>query len=145
LPSSMQAPPKTAGDRRGGKMKAASWQTFSVVNLPTTLIRLWGGAPSDSREKKILDNYMHLVLAIRLALLPYMTSEIMSGYLAHMHCYLTTLLDLFPGTSITIYQHLALHLPLLLAEHGPTHAWRCWIIERMNHVLQSLSTNHRFG
>lgn len=145
LPSSIQAIPKTLGDRGGGSLKAASWQTLALVNLPVTLIRLWGGAPAGTREARALDNFMHLVKAIRLALMPYMTPDIVNSYLSEMRQYLTTLLDLFPGTSITIYQHLALHLPLLLAEHGPTHAWRCWIVERMNHVLQSLHTNGKFG
>ncbi|KAL1750194.1 hypothetical protein FB107DRAFT_187608, partial [Schizophyllum commune] len=145
LPSSMQAAPKSAGERKGGKFKAASWLTYALVNLPITLIRLWGGAPPDSRERAMLDNYMHLVKAIRLASLPYMTSEVIESYTSEMHRYLTTLLELFPGTTITIYQHLSLHLPLLLAEHGPTHAWRCWVVERMNHVLQTLNTNNKFG
>ncbi|KAL1741381.1 hypothetical protein HDZ31DRAFT_66981 [Schizophyllum fasciatum] len=145
LPSSMQAAPKSAGERKGGKFKAASWLTYALVNLPITLIRLWGSAPSDSRERAMLDNYMHLVKAIRLASLPYMTPEVIESYTSEMHRYLTTLLELFPGTTITIYQHLSLHLPLLLAEHGPTHAWRCWVVERMNHVLQTLNTNNKFG
>ncbi|KAI5823451.1 hypothetical protein K523DRAFT_255161, partial [Schizophyllum commune Tattone D] len=145
LPSSMQAAPKTVGTRKGGKLKAASWETLVLVHLPVTLIRLWGSASSGSRERQILDNFMHLVKAVRLALLPCMTHDIVSSYLSEMLLYLRTLLQLFPGTSITIYQHLALHLPILLAEHGPTQAWRCWVVERMNYVLQTLKTNNKFG
>ncbi|KAL1697916.1 hypothetical protein EV121DRAFT_218920, partial [Schizophyllum commune] len=144
-PSSTQAPPKKTGDPSGGKLKASEYEVFGLVSVPTTLIRLWGGLDENAREKRILDNYMHLVNAVRLAIAPCTPREAVDGYANEIGQYLTSLLDVFPGASITPYQHMAAHLPLFLNAHGPTHAWRCWIVERMNFVLQSVHTNHRFG
>ncbi|KAI5821817.1 hypothetical protein K523DRAFT_257841, partial [Schizophyllum commune Tattone D] len=144
-PSSTQAPPKKPGDPSVGKLKASDYEVFGLVNLPTTLIRLWGGLAEGTREKRVLDNYMHLVKAIRLAIAPRTPEDSILEYSDEIGQYLNALLELFPGTSITPYQHMAAHLPLFLRAHGPTHSWRCWIVERMNFVLQSVHTNHRFG
>ncbi|KAI5823491.1 hypothetical protein K523DRAFT_221644, partial [Schizophyllum commune Tattone D] len=144
-PSSTQAPPKNVGEPSGGKLKASNYEVLGLVNIPTTLIRLWGGLAEDTREKRVLDNYMHLVKAVRLGTAPRTPPEAISMYADEICRYLTGLVELFPGTSITPYQHMAVHLPLFLRAHGPTHSWRCWIVERMNYVLQSLNTNNRFG
>ncbi|KIK31552.1 hypothetical protein CY34DRAFT_103141, partial [Suillus luteus UH-Slu-Lm8-n1] len=37
------------------------------------------------------------------------------------------------------------HFGELLQRFGPTHAWRCWIFERINYTLQQIPTNKKFG
>lgn len=68
-----------------------------------------------------------------------------TDYEAHMHKYLTSLLDLYPNTNITPYQHLALHFGPLLRRFGPTHAWRCFPFERYNYLVQQIPTNSKPG
>ena len=41
--------------------------------------------------------------------------------------------------------NISLHMTELLSHFGPTTAWRCWVFERYNHMLQNIQTNGRFG
>jgi hypothetical protein len=93
----------------------------------------------------MLDNFMHLVTAVKLASMRSMNAERIRSYTHHMHMYLTSLLDLYPDTTITPYQHLALHMPTFLKRFGPTHSWRCWPFERYNYLLQKIPTNMKFS
>ena len=93
----------------------------------------------------MLENYIHLVTAIKLATKRRITSEDIAGYEFHMHAYLKSLLVLYPSSSLTPYQHLALHFGPFLTRFGPTHAWRCYPFERYNHIMQRTPNNQRFG
>ena len=145
LPTWVSRTPNHPGESDWGKFTADNWRSFCLINLPITLTRLWGGKPRESREYRMLDNYMHLITAIKLATSRNITAGHISAYQAHMHAYLKSLLILYPNTSITTYQHLALHFGTLLGRFGPTHAWRCFPFERYNHQMQELTTNKRFG
>lgn len=141
-PSWITSSPPHPGEKKWGKFSADQWRSFCLYNLPVTLIRLWGDFPPDSKERQQLDNYMHLVSAIKLATMRTMTPARVEQYEYHMHAYLTTLLDLYPRTQITPYQHMSLHFGRQLREFGPTHAWRCFAFERYNYVLQNAPTNN---
>lgn len=88
---------------------------------------------------------MHLVTAVKLATMRTMTAERILQYEHHMHRYLETLLELYPGAEISSYQHMALHFGDQLRRFGPTHAWRCFPFERYNYLLQKIPTNKIFG
>ncbi|KAK0207180.1 hypothetical protein IW262DRAFT_669213 [Armillaria fumosa] len=62
-----------------------------------------------------------------------------------MRAYLQKLLELYPGSGISPYQHLSLHFGELLRSFGPNHAWRCWAFERYNGIIQKINTNNIFG
>lgn len=145
IPSWVSRAPSHPGEAKYGKFSADQWRTFCTINLPVTLIRLWGKESEDTREAKMLKNFMHLVTAIRLASMRSMTAERIDEYQRHMHRYLVTLLDLFPGTSITPYQHMSLHFGDMLRRFGPTHGWRCFPFERYNYLLQQIPTNNKLG
>jgi hypothetical protein len=145
LPSWMPAAPAHPGEKRWGKFSADQWRTFCMVNLPTTLTRLWGSLPKDSREYQVLINFLHLVSAVKLATMRKMNEERVEEYETHMHKYLTSLLELYPNTRITPYQHIALHYGPFLRRFGPTHAWRCFPFERYNYLMQQIPTNTKPG
>lgn len=145
LPSWVSPAPKHPGVSKRGKFTADQWRTFCTINLVFTLTRLWGPEPKGSRKRRMLDNFMHLVTAIKLANMRKMTTARILRYEFHIHQYLTTLLDLYPGTTISPYQHLSLHYGALLRRFGPTHAWRCFPFERYNYLLQKIPTNSKFG
>lgn len=145
LPSWLPAAPAHPGEKKWGKFSADQWRTFSMVNLPVTLIRLWGLKNRESRKHRMLVNFLHLVSAVKLATMRNVNEEQITGYEYHMHEYLTTLLDLYPETSITPYQHLSLHFGHLLRRFGPTHAWRCFPFERYNYLMQNVPTNGHLG
>lgn len=137
--------PRSPGQAKFGKFTAAQWRTFCLINLPVTVVRLWGNAAEGSNERRYLDNFMHLVTAVKLATMNRLTESRIQRYEYHIREYLSTLLELFPKTTITPYQHLSLHFSRQLRDFGPVHAWRCFAFERYNYLLQSLTTNNKFG
>jgi len=145
LPSWVSRAPRHPGVSKRGKFTADQWRTFCTINLVFTLTRLWGSEPTDSRKRKMLDNFMDLVTAVKLANMQKMTPERIHQYEIHMRRYLETLIILYPGTTVTPYQHLALHFGVLLRQFGPTHGWRCFPFERYNYLLQQIPTNMKFG
>jgi hypothetical protein len=145
LPSWVARPPSRPGEKKWGKFTADQWKTFCMQTLPVALIRLWGGQAEHSKERRRLDNFMHLVSAVKLATMHRMTEQRITEYEYHIRQYLQTLISLYPGTSITPYQHLSLHFGRHLRLFGPVHAWRCFPFERFNYILQQFPTNERFG
>ncbi|KAJ3506647.1 hypothetical protein NLJ89_g6753 [Agrocybe chaxingu] len=145
LPSWVPRAPAHPGEKRWGKFSADQWRTFCTLILPITLIRLWGSHPEDSREKQQLDNFLHLVAAVKIGTQRKITKSDIAQYEIHMHTYLTTLLTLYENAEITPYQHLALHFGPLLENFGPTQSWRCFPFERYNYLMQKIPTNQKFG
>jgi len=145
LPSWVSPAPRHPGEAKRGKFTADQWRSFCMINLPLTLNRLWGQEAQDSRKRQMLHNFMHLVSAVKLATLRCMTSERISRYAFHIHEYLKNLLQLYPATTISPYQHLALHLQDFLRRFGPVHSWRCFPFEQYNYLLQNIPTNMRLG
>ncbi|KII91440.1 hypothetical protein PLICRDRAFT_105296 [Plicaturopsis crispa FD-325 SS-3] len=145
LPSWMSTPPKEIGSTEHGKPSADEWRTFCTVNLVSTLIRLWGSDPPDSRRYKMLVNFMDLVTAVKLGSMRTTTPDRIAEYKTHMLRYLKTLLELYQGTTISPGQHLSIHMATLMERFGPTHAWRCWAFERYNYLLQRIPTNMKHG
>jgi hypothetical protein len=145
LPGWFSKSPSHPGESRWGKFSADQWRSFCTVNLPRTLIRLWGSKPKDSREHQMLCNFMHLVTAVKLATMRTLTAERIAQYEYNMQQYLESLLKLYPGTGIGAYQHMALHFGDQLRRFGPTHAWHCFPFERYNYLLQKIPTNKIFG
>ncbi|KAL0957381.1 hypothetical protein HGRIS_001183 [Hohenbuehelia grisea] len=135
FPSWFARAPGHPGESKWGKFTADQWKAFCTVHLPTTLTRLWGSKPSDSTERMMLDNFMHLVQAVKAANARVITREHIAQYEHHITAYVTQLLRLYPGTTITPYQHLSLHFGRLLRNIGPTHAWRCFNFERYNYLM----------
>jgi len=105
LPTWVSRTPNHPGESDWGKFTADNWRSFCLINLPITLTRLWGGKPRESREYRMLDNYMHLITAIKLATSRNITAGHISAYQAHMHAYLKSLLILYNNTSCTSFRY----------------------------------------
>ncbi|KZV62522.1 hypothetical protein PENSPDRAFT_591286, partial [Peniophora sp. CONT] len=142
IPSWYGKAPYHMGDGQHRKASADDWRTFVLVNLVVTMVRLWGGFDKSTRERQLLDNFMHLALATKLAGYRKMSRKIVKLYMENMLAWLQGLLTLFPGVDLASNQHLSLHLPNFLLRLGPTHAWRCFAFERWNFLLQSINTNN---
>lgn len=145
LPSWVPPGPPHPGETKWGKLHADQWRTFCTVHLPVTLARLWGDRPLKSREYKMLQNFLHLVTAVKLGTTRTTSRRRAKEYEYHMKKYLESLLILFPGIEMTPYQHMALHVGEQLHRFGPTHSWRCYAFERFNHVFQNIETNNIYG
>lgn len=59
--------------------------------------------------------------------------------------YLEGLRTLYPHSSLVPKHHMALHLPAMLRDFGPVHAWRTFAFERLNQIFQNISTNCIIG
>ncbi|OSC96416.1 hypothetical protein PYCCODRAFT_1334666, partial [Trametes coccinea BRFM310] len=67
FPSWMERPPRNFGSPSHGKLKADVWRTVCTVSMVMTLVRLWGGSQANPRKKALLENFVHLVSAVDLA------------------------------------------------------------------------------
>ncbi|KIY62282.1 hypothetical protein CYLTODRAFT_320920, partial [Cylindrobasidium torrendii FP15055 ss-10] len=151
LPPFAGSPPAQLGSKKGGKLKADQWRVLCTHHLVYTLIRLWGPfrtstIPEEVRKYQMLQNYLDLIEAVKLATSPTQTEASIQQYEATIERYLRRLLELYPGTSLVPNHHLAhAHYGPLLRNFGPDHAWRCWAFERYNGILKRFKTNKRHG
>jgi hypothetical protein len=145
LPYWVSPAPREAGSTQVGKLSADQWQSFCSIHLVVTLIRIWGHSGLESRFYKMLQNYMDLVTAVKIASMRTMTPTRIASHNHYMDRYLKDVLELYPQVNLSPYHHLSCHFGELLQRFGPTHAWRCWIFERINYKLQQIPTNKKFG
>ena len=145
LPSWCKPAPPRIGDKGQGKISADGWRVFCTVHLVMTLGRLWGPMPPESREYRLFKNFCDLVAATRIANGRRITVVHNKEFRDLMLRYLRGLNKLFPTQQFIPYHHISLHLTELLSRFGPTTAWRCWVFERYNHMVQNIETNRRFG
>ncbi|KAK0468700.1 hypothetical protein IW261DRAFT_1426209 [Armillaria novae-zelandiae] len=150
VPSHVGRAPAHPGEASWGKFTTDQWKIFCTIHLPYTLTCLWGSFKdsqdlTEQRWYKMLQNFLHLVMAVKLATATIQNDRTIQLYEYHMKTYLTMLLELYPGTKISIYQHLSLHFGDQLQCFGPNWAWCCFAFERYNGALQKFNTNNKFG
>ncbi len=145
LPSWVPRAPAHPGETKWGKLTADQWRSLCTIYLPVTLTRLWGDKLHETREYRMLQNFLHLVTSVKIASMRKTSSDHASDYEFHIQKYLETLLELYPGADVTPYQHMSLHLGDQLRRFGPTHSWRCFAFERFNHIFQNIKTNNIYG
>lgn len=145
LPSWVNQVPSGFGTTSHGKLSADQWRTLCSINLPITLIRLWGDSLPDTREYKMLHNFMDLVTAVEVGSMLVTSEELIQLYDKSLLKYLTTLKELYKEAKIAPNHHLAMHITDFLRIFGPVHAWRAFALERYNYMLQQTNTNRRLG
>ena len=145
LPSWIGRAPPMLGDGRHGKLSADQWRTACTVNLVVTLVRLWGLKSPSDRHYQMLDNFMDLVTACKLAMMRKTTPDRIERFQTHMRQYLKTTKELYVYTALTPNHHLSLHLPQLFENFGPPHAWVCFVFERCLRWLKFIKTSNKFG
>lgn len=145
LPCEVSPVPREVGSPSAGKLTADQWRTFCTVHLVISLIRLWGKERPDSRRSRILDNFLHLVTLTNSLHMRQMTPERIKSIEEENLIYLKGLRTLYPHTSLVPKHHMALHLPAMLKDFGPVHAWRTFAFERLNQIFQNILTNNLLG
>lgn len=145
LPSCVPPAPQAVGSARAGTLGADEWYTLCTVNLPVTLVRLWGTMPPESNENRMLLNFADLITAVKIATQKSLTENEISSYYAHMSRYLEGLPSLFPGVTLTPNHHLSLHIADNLRDWGPASGTHLFGFERGNLVLCSVETNNKIG
>ena len=145
LPSGISPVPREAGSPSAGKLTADQWRTFCTVHLVVSLVRLWGSEPLGSRRTQILDNFLHLVALTNSLHMRAFTPERIDKIEEENLVYLEGLRTLYPSFSLVPKHHMALHLPGMLRDFGPVHAWRTFAFERLNQIFQNIPTNSLLG
>ena len=144
-PSSFSPVPKMLGSTKTGKLTADQWHTVACVHLPITLIRVWGHLPLGNRFREMLDNFIDLVTAMRVALSRTINPDLIKKYTSLMVAYLAGMCKLYKHKAFTPNHHLELHYGEHLTRFGPAHASRCYVFERQNLTFQRISTNSKLG
>lgn len=67
LPSWIERPPLNFGSPSHGKLKADHWWAVCMISLVITLICLWSALSASVDDRRLLDNFIHLVTAVDLA------------------------------------------------------------------------------
>ena len=145
LPSGFSPVPREVGSPSAGKLTADQWRTFCTVHLVVSLVRLWGSGSTGSRRSQILDNFLHLVAFTNLLHMRTLTPERIKSIENENLIYLEGLRKLYPSHSLVPKHHMALHLPEMLRDFGPVHAWRTFAFERLNQIFQNVPTNSLLG
>lgn len=143
LPSWLERPPRNFGSAAHGKLKADHWRTVCTVSMVITLVRLWGTATASAEQKALLENFVHLVCAVDLAVRRSVDPDRIAKFDGHMQDYLAGLRLLFQWHQFVPNNHLSLHLKECLDNFGPVHAWWAFPFERFNGLLQKLNTNSK--
>lgn len=147
LPSWITRAPYDWGTTRRGKLSADHWKTICSVHLPITLIRLFGHESSsdETRKRDLLDNFMDLVIAVRIASLRHTTPDLIQQYDRHVHRYLTQFKTLFKDQTLKPNLHSLMHIGDYMEWMGPNHARNASPFEREINVMQDQNTNLKFG
>jgi hypothetical protein len=93
----------------------------------------------------MLDNFMDLVIACKLAMMQKMMPDHIKRFQKHMHWYLETTKQLYMYSTLTRNHHLSLHLPQLFENFGPPHAWLCFVFEHCLCWLKFIKTSNKFS
>ncbi|KAI0647287.1 hypothetical protein C8Q79DRAFT_1000243 [Trametes meyenii] len=141
LPSWIERPPANFSSAAHGKLKADHWRTVCTVSMVITLVRLWSSSGSTAGDRRVLDNFVHLIIAVDLAARRSMDPERARLFDYHMTEYLRTLRELFDHNLVPNH-HLALHLTTCLLLFGPVRGWWGYPFERYNGIIQRLNTNN---
>ncbi|KAI0363914.1 hypothetical protein BV20DRAFT_957325 [Pilatotrama ljubarskyi] len=144
LPSWIERPPANFGSAAHGKLKADHWRTICTISMVITLVRIWSSSTATIGDGKVLDNFVHLVVAVDLAARRSMDSERARLFDYHMTEYLRTLRELFDHDLVPNH-HLSLHLTACLLLFGPVRGWWGFPFERYNGIIQRLNTNNHIA
>lgn len=142
IPSWIQSPPANFGSPGHGKLKADQWRTVCTVSMIITLVRLWNSPTASQREKSILQNFVHLVIAVETATRRSMSPARVALFDDHMNAYVRSLREMFQHTLVPNH-HMSLHLHECLRLFGPVHAWWAFPFERYNGLIAQLKINNK--
>ncbi|RPD52520.1 hypothetical protein L227DRAFT_514716, partial [Lentinus tigrinus ALCF2SS1-6] len=145
LPTSIGRVPINVGAAAAGTLSADQWRTLCTVHLPITLIRLWANHSPTDRKRMMLENYLHMVIAVRYGTARRISSVRIQTYNYHIFKYVSGLRRLFPEQDLVPNQHLALHLGEVLSRFGPTQGYWAFPFERYIRLLRQAGTNYRIG
>ncbi len=143
IPSWITSVPSKVGEASHGKLSANQWRVLCLVYLPAALVPLW--TQKGGQHLELLDNFMELITAIKLASLCDTNESSISLYHKHLAKYLHSLPKLFPDVALVPNHHQALHLSKFLKDFGPAHSQSAWPFESVIGNIQDTPSNWHLG
>lgn len=143
LPTWITPPPPDWGTTRRGKLSADHWRIICTIHLPITLIRLWHN--ESTRKKELLQHFMELVTAVRIANMRMLSPEHIQKYNHYMGSYVQNIKRLYPDQHLKPTHHAALHIGDMLGLYGPNHSHSSPHYERHINLLHHINTNSKIG
>lgn len=141
VPSWINRPIRSLGNKSFGKLKADEWRNLFTIQLPLLLIPMWTNG--EQRDQSLLKNLAHLTSLVNLGLKRSMTSDRIERYRHHLSQYLEGVLVLFPHAKLVTNHHMAFHLAECLERFGPVRAWWSFPFKRlMGGILKAGHNNH---
>lgn len=145
FPSGMKAAPGALGTAGGGSYSAAEWRTLLLFIIPAAILQTWGQCSSTTREHRMLCNFLHLVAAMRQTLRKRIRPLDISVYTEEIQAYLGDLVELYPGTSISPYQHRSAHYGDTMRLLGPPPGYNTGPYEQLNGRMKKINVNQHPG
>lgn len=143
LPSWIGYAPRNWGTQERGKLNADHYRVICSIHLPITLIRLWEG--ETGRKKELLENFMHLVSAVRIANMRVSSMNQIKSYNIHIFRYVQGIKTLFPTHKLKPNAHAALHIGDIMELFGPVQSHSTPFYERYINFLHRVNTNSKMG
>lgn len=144
LPSWMSSPPRNFGKKSHGKLKADQWRTVATVSLVITFVRVWGGPSSRPRDRALLEQFLHLVVAVNGGTRKSLNLSAAENFGIHIVAYLQSLRTMFHHELVPNH-HMALHLEDCMKTFGPVQGWWTFPFERYNGMIAGLNSNNKAG
>ena len=142
IPSWVEKPPSNFGSSTHGKLKADQWRTVCTIHMVITLVCIWGTARATDAERMVLENFVHLIVAVDAATRRSMSPSRVALFDENMEAYVKGLRSIYNHTLVPNH-HLSLHLKDCLLLFGPVRGWWSYPFERYNGLLQRLNTNSK--
>ena len=114
---------------------AQQWKNYAIVYAKACL---WGLLPGSAYKSMCL-----LCDIVSLISQPILTLDDVTRLYRLLHDHHKTYRDVYGKFQVTVNYHMALHLPDIILDYGPPHAFWCFSYERMNGILASTPTNNR--
>lgn len=142
LPTWITRAPSNWGTPQRGKLNANHWRIICTIHLPITLIRLWH---DDESMKPLLDHFMDLVAAVRIANMHHSSPSQVEAYNFYITRYVANLTRLYPDQTLKPTHHGALHIGDMLDLFGPTQSHSAAHYERYINFFHRVNINMKFG
>ncbi|QRV74636.1 Transposase family Tnp2 protein [Ceratobasidium sp. AG-Ba] len=145
LPSWLKPPPLNFATASHGKLQAEEYKSLAFVSFTITLVRLWGRPNTALDFCARLENFLHLMIAVRILAFQSITESDIVAFELHYMRYIKQIKVLYPSCSIVPVHHLGLHIPHFLRLLGPSTCYSESTCEQFIGMFQNISTNFKFG
>ncbi|QRV80004.1 Transposase family Tnp2 protein [Ceratobasidium sp. AG-Ba] len=145
LPSWLKTPPLNFATASHGKLQAEEYKSLAFVLFNITLVRLWGHPNTAPDFCTQLENFLHLMIVVRILAFQSITESDIVAFELHYMRYIEQIKLLYLSCSIVPVHHLGLHIPHFLRSLGPSTRYSESTCEQFIGMFQNISTNFKFG